>query len=149
MVLRPATAADAGAVADVWLRAFDVALPTVRRAHPDDDVRRWIRDVLLPRHDAWVATADDAVIGVLALSDGWLDQLYLAPSWWGRGVGARLVGLAKERQSAGLQLWTFQVNRAAQRFYERQGFDAVERTDGAGNEEGEPDVRYVWRPGDR
>ena len=33
---------------------------------------------------------------------------------------------------------------AAQRCYERQGFVAVERTDGAGNEEREPDVRLVW-----
>jgi len=36
------------------------------------------------------------------------------------------------------------VNGPAQRLYERHGFVAVERTDGAGNEECEPDVRYVW-----
>jgi GNAT superfamily N-acetyltransferase len=83
---------------------------------------------------------------VLALSDGWLDQLYLVPEWRGRGVGDRFVELAKQRQPAGLQLWTFQVNEPAQRFYERHGFVAVERTDGATNEEREPDVRYVWQP---
>jgi hypothetical protein len=32
------------------------------------------------------------------------------------------------------------------RFYQRHGFVPVERTDGAGNEEREPDVRYQWRP---
>ena len=67
------------------------------------------------------------------------------PDRRGRGIGDRLVEFAKERQPTGLQLWTFQVNLAAQRFYERNGFVAVERTDGAGNEEREPDVRYVWR----
>jgi membrane-anchored protein YejM (alkaline phosphatase superfamily) len=59
------------------------------------------------------------------------------------------VELAKRRQPSGLQLWTFQVNGTARRFYERHGFLAVESTDGSGNEEGDPDVRYVWRPDER
>jgi GNAT superfamily N-acetyltransferase len=149
VVLRPAVPSDAAAVADVWLRSFDAALPTVRRAHTDEEVRGWIRDVLLPSHDSWVAEADGAVVGVLALSAGWLDQLYLDPGWCGRGIGGRFVELAKRRQPSGLQLWTFQVNETARRFYERHGFLAVESTDGSGNEEGEPDVRYVWRPDER
>ncbi len=149
MVLRPAVPSDAAAVADVWLRSFDAALPTVRRAHTDEEVRGWIRDVLLPSHDSWAAEADGAVVGVLALSAGWLDQLYLDPGWCGRGIGGRFVDLAKRRQPSGLQLWTFQVNETARRFYERHGFLALESTDGSGNEEGEPDVRYVWRPDER
>lgn len=40
-----------------------------------------------------------------------------------------------------------QVNESARRFYERHDFVAAEYTDGHGNEEREPDVRYVWRPG--
>jgi GNAT superfamily N-acetyltransferase len=148
VTLRPAGSADAAAIAEVWLRSFDAALPTVRRAHPDDEVRGWIRDVLVPRHDTWVAEVGGTVVGVLALSDGWIDQLYLDPDWRGRGIGDRFVGLAQRRQPSGLQLWTFQVNAAACRFYERHGFVAVERTTGEGNEEREPDVRYVWPPPD-
>jgi GNAT superfamily N-acetyltransferase len=144
VTLRPARAADASAIAEVWLRSFDAALPTVRRAHPDDEVRSWIRDVLVPRHDTWVADAGGTVVGVLVLSDGWIDQLYLDPDWRGRGIGDRFVELAQRRQPSGLQLWTFQVNEPACRFYERHGFVAVERTTGEGNEEREPDVRYVW-----
>ena len=144
VVLRPARPDDGPAVAEVWLRSFDAALPTVRRAHPDDEVRRWIRDELVVRADTWVAETDGAVVGVLALSPGWIDQLYLDPDARGRGIGDRLVALAREREPDGLQPWTFQVNGPAQRFYERHGFVAVERTDGAGNQEREPDVRYRW-----
>ncbi len=54
--------------------------------------------------------------------------------------------MAKERSPEGLTLWAFQVNGAAHRFYERHGFLAAESTDGSGNEEREPDVRYVWQP---
>lgn len=146
LTLRRARASDAPAVADVWLRSYRAALPTVRLAHPDEEVRAWIRDVLLPEHETWVAVAGTAVVGLMALADGWIDQLYLDPSWRGRGIGDRFVELAKRRYPDGLQLWTFQVNAPAQRFYERHGFVAVERTDGAGNEEHEPDVRYEWRP---
>ncbi len=149
VVLRLARLGDGPAVAEVWLRSYDAALPTVRRAHPDDEVRRWIQDVVVPRAGTWVAEAGGAVVGVLAMSDGWIDQLYLAPEARGRGIGDRFVALAQQRSPSGLQLWTFQVNRPAQRFYERHGFVAVERTDGAENEEGEPDVRYAWVPGNR
>jgi phosphinothricin acetyltransferase len=43
-----------------------------------------------------------------------------------------------------IQLWTFQSNSGARRFYERHGFVAVQTTEGD-NEEKAPDVRYVWR----
>lgn len=144
VVLRRARPDDAPAIAEVWLRSFDAALPTVRRAHGDDDVRRWIRDVVVPGGDTWVAEEGPVVVGVCALSPGWIDQLYLDPAFRGRGIGDLFVDLAKERHPGGLQLWTFQVNGPARRFYERHGFVVVERTDGAGNEEREPDLRYRW-----
>ena len=144
VVLRPARADDGAAVAEVWLRSFAAALPTVRLAHTDDEVRRWVRDDLVVRADTWVAETGGAVVGVMALSPGWIDTLYLDPDARGQGIGDAFVALAQERQPDGLQLWTFQVNGPAQRFYERHGFVAVERTDGAGNQEREPDVRYRW-----
>ena len=82
----------------------------------------------------------------MVLHDGELSQLYLDPDWRGRGLGDRFVALAKEGGPGGLDLWTFLVNKPAHRFYERHGFVAVEHTDGSGNEEREPDLRYVWRP---
>ena len=144
--LRRAGPADAAAVAEVLLRSFDAALPTVRRAHTADQVRGWVRDVLVPQRETWVAEAGGTVVGMMVLDGDWLDQLYLAPSWRGRGLGDRFVALAKQLRPAGLELWTFQVNGPACRFYQRHGFEPVERTDGAGNEEREPDVRYRWCP---
>ncbi len=144
MIVRRAVPGDAAAVADVWLRSYTAALPGVRRAHTDDEVREWFRDVVVPGRETWVVEADGAVVGLMVLGPDEIDQLYLDPDWRGRGLGDRLVGLAKERYPGGLSLWTFQVNEAAGRFYERHGFVAVERTDGRDNEEREPDVRYVW-----
>ena len=144
--LRRATATDAGAAADVWLRSFAAALPTVARPHSDDEVRAYFREVVVPFRETWVAEAADRVIGLMVLDRDELSQLYLDPDRRGRGIGDRFVDLAKRRRPGGLSLWTFQVNKPAHRFYERHGFVAVEHTDGSRNEEREPDARYVWAP---
>ncbi|GAA4548601.1 GNAT family N-acetyltransferase [Amycolatopsis samaneae] len=145
-MLRRAAAPDARAVADLWLRSFAAALPAVRRPRTDDEVRAYFRDVVIPARETWVADVGGEIAGLLVLTENQLSQLYLEPRWRGRGLGDRFVALAKQRRPAGLELWTFQVNGPARRFYERHGFLAAEHTDGSGNEEHEPDIRYVWRP---
>jgi len=133
-------------VADVWLAARHAAVPAIPPpVHTDAEVRTWFREeVLPPGSEVWVAEEADGVSALLVLDGSWVDQLYVRPGRTGHGIGSRLLEMAKTRRSA-LQLWTFQSNEGARRFYERHGFVAVET--GADNEEGAPDVRYEW-PGD-
>ena len=63
----------------------------------------------------------------------------------GRGIGARLLSVAKRERPRGLRLWTFASNTAAQRLYERHGVVEIHRTDGQHNEERAPDILYIWR----
>lgn len=148
--IRPARKDDAAGIADLYLASF-AATYEFRRAHSDADTRRWIAEVLLPHREVWVATAVAAgsIVAMMALTDDMIDQLYVAPGWTGQGIGSRLIGLAQSRRPSGLDLYTFQVNRGARRFYERHGFLEVGFTDGSQNEERQPDVRYAWRPGIR
>lgn len=141
--LREARAKDGAVIAEIWLASFKAtyAFPP---AHSDEDVRAWVVDALLPETETWVAEEPAMTVGFIAIGDRSVEQLYVAPGWTGRGVGSRFVRLAQARRPAGLELWTFQVNAGARRFYERHGFRAVELTDGADNEERQPDVRYVW-----
>jgi GNAT superfamily N-acetyltransferase len=143
--IRRATAADADAVADVYLASFHAtyAFPL---AHSDDDVRRWIRDIVIGAQETWVAVDRRGVIGMMVVGPDDLDQLYVAPDRRGSGIGRRLLDHAKDRSPEGLSLYTFQVNERARRFYERNGFVAEWFGDGSANEEGQPDVRYAWRP---
>ena len=69
----------------------------------------------------------------------------MLPEAQGRGTGSTLLQKAMECAGGLLELWTFQRNHAARRFYERHGFTAVVFTDGADNEEREPDVLYRWQ----
>ncbi|MFE6554306.1 GNAT family N-acetyltransferase [Streptomyces sp. NPDC057746] len=146
VLLRRARDADARAAADVWLRSYAAALPTVRCAHDEADVRDWFKRVLVPQYETWVAVRRNSVVGLLVLNGGELKQLYLEPEWRGRDLGDRFMALAKQQQPNGLSLWTFQINGPARRFYERHGFVEAECTDGQRNDEREPDVRYVWQP---
>ncbi|WP_327694158.1 GNAT family N-acetyltransferase [Streptomyces sp. NBC_00459] len=148
ITLRRAVADDADSAADVLLRSRGAALPTVDWPRSDDEVRGYFRDVVVPHRETWVAEASsaDGIVGVMVLDGDEVSQLYLLSDWRGHGIGDLFLALAKERSPDGLTLWTFQVNKPAHRFYERHGFVAVEYTDGSGNEEREPDVRFVWQP---
>ena len=89
------------------------------------------------------------MVGFTAYLDCWLNQLYVTPSEQNNGIGSTLLRAVKTAHKSvmantPLQLWTFQANAGARRFYERHSFVAVEFTDGSGNEEREPDVRYEW-----
>jgi ribosomal protein S18 acetylase RimI-like enzyme len=146
ITIRQATAVDAAAVADVYLASFK-ATYDFPLAHTDDQVRGWIRDALVPDGGTWVALDTDGnVVGMMDVAAGDLSQLYVRPDRLGEGIGRRLLDIARERSPDGLTLYTFQVNDRARRFYERHGFVAEWFGDGSANEEGQPDVRYVWRP---
>jgi GNAT superfamily N-acetyltransferase len=148
-VVRRGTPADALAAAEVWLRSRKAAMPAIPApVHSDDDVRNHFRTIVVMERELWVAVDDISadVTGLLVLADSDVDQLYVDPCWWGRGIGSQLLDQAKRLRPKGLWLWSFQANARARRFYERHGFVAVHATDGSGNEERAPDVRYAWSP---
>jgi len=82
--------------------------------------------------------------GVAILHDDWLTHLYVHPDEIGTGVGHALFEHVTTLRPDGFQFWVFQQNKRARRFYEAHGAVAVEFTDGSGNEEKTPDVRYRW-----
>ena len=63
---------------------------------------------------------------------------------WCGGAGTQLIDAAKTTGVGVLELWCFQANERARRFYEARGFRAIRFTDGADNEERMPDIRYRW-----
>jgi GNAT superfamily N-acetyltransferase len=125
-----------------WARHANVpAIPPL--AHPDEEVRAWFTGEVMARDEVWLAVRDGTVVGILVLSPGWIEQLYVAPGHTGAGIGATLLERAKALGGPLLDLWTFQSNVGARRFYQRHGFVEVDRTAGD-NIEGAPDVRYRW-----
>lgn len=164
-LIRRAEPSEAESVADLMWRVRQQSLGAIPPGvHPLDDVRRWMRDAVFPSLDVWVAEASGdpsatlhaprsagseppgSLVGMMVLKrPDLLEHLYINAPFTGHGLGSRFLELAKQQYPGGLQLWTFQTNIGARRFYERLGFVPVEWTDGD-NEECAPDVRYEWQP---
>ncbi|OMG73189.1 GNAT family N-acetyltransferase [Burkholderia ubonensis] len=146
VTLRPATSADAGELADLYLRSRSELASYAPLAHTDAAVRDWVADVLVPSGGVTVAVDHGTIVGMAARSEAdgvvWLDQLYVCPSVKRRGIGTRLLNSVTSRTRLPVQLYTFAMNRAAAAFYERHAFVAIAHRDGSSNEEGCPDVLY-------
>jgi GNAT superfamily N-acetyltransferase len=145
--IRRAVSAESDRVADLIFRVREQSIGDIPPGlHPMHDMRTWMSRIVFATDEVWVAVGEGHPVGVLILSrPDWIEHLYIDAAHTGRGLGSRLVDLAKAELGGRVQLWTFQSNTGARRFYERHGFVAVETTDG-NNEEGEPDVRYVYTP---
>ncbi len=142
VVFRRGSGEDAAGVAAV-LGAARGAMTYLPRLHTPHEDRAffWAQ---LEQRESLVATKDGVLVGFAIFGDGWLYHLYVDRGQQNRGIGSRLLADVQALAGGGLQLWTFQQNAGARRFYERHGFRAVEETDGSGNEERVPDVRYRW-----
>ncbi|WP_299655238.1 GNAT family N-acetyltransferase [uncultured Tateyamaria sp.] len=140
-VLRPAQPTDAGAVGAI-LSAFIDGTDWMPRIHTRAEDLSFAGYMI---EQGWVTVAEKAgqVCAFSALNGPEVHSLYVAEGAQGQGIGANLLADMQEATDH-LTLWTFQANTGAQRFYLRHGFTEAERTDGARNDEGLPDIRYDW-----
>ena len=134
---------DAGGIAAVFsssLRLFTF-LP---KLHTEEEDRGFIENVILEECEVIVAEGDAGIVSFLARDGEEIRLLYSHPDVIGSGAGSLLLDAAKQSGVAALELWCFQANERARRFYEERGFRPVRFTDGQDNEEKAPDVRYRW-----
>ena len=139
MRIRRATPDDAPACAAIlndWIDGRD----WMPRVHSAKDVMAFYADFVLVEREVWVA--GNPVRGFLALDaeGAMVTALYVATP--GQGIGRALLDHAKSGRDR-LDLWTFQANEDAQRFYDREGFVPIGKTEGD-NEEGLPDILLRW-----
>ena len=142
-MLKQLAQTDMGAAAQVHRIAFDHAMPWLAGLHTPDEDLWFYRERVFPTCQVWGCFTGEELSGIIAFSDGWIEQLYVRPAAHGRGIGTELLRVATGAFER-LELWTFQRNTGARRFYEARGFVLAEETDGTRNEEREPDARYVW-----
>ena len=143
-MIRRATPEDAGAISRLFVSVRDemTYLPRIVDEH-----RPLLGGWFLDRDEIWVAEEDGFVVGFIGLNGDELTHMNVDPAAQNRGVGGALLDHAKRLRPDRLELWVFQENAGARRFYERHGFRLVKLTDGAGNMEKEPDALYEWPGG--
>jgi GNAT superfamily N-acetyltransferase len=141
-VIRRATSDDVEQIVQVFERSF-ATLDFLPKLHTHEENLAFLAGVV-ERQDVWVAERGGRVAGFLALDGDLGTFFYVDPEVHGEGLGTALWEEAKRARPTGFSFWAFQQNEKARAFYERRGCVAVEFTDGSGNEEKTPDVRYRW-----
>lgn len=144
VLLRPATESDSNDVGDI-LYAFLDETPWMPRMHSRRQTRKFC-DSMIARGWVTLAVVDGELKAFISREEQFIHALYVVGDSCGQGIGHRLLRDAQMQELA-LELWTFQFNEGAQRFYLREGFVEMERTDGQGNDEKLPDIRLRWERG--
>ena len=144
--VRPYAAADENATIELWQRTWQQAYPDIDFAERVGWWRERWRNELVPRARILVVEMDDELEGFVTVDPlgGYLDQIVVAPEFWGSNVAALLIDAAKSVSPVGLELLVNQDNGRAIAFYEKNGFEMT------GNDvnptSGRPVFRMRWRP---
>lgn len=141
---RRGAADDAAGVAAVFSPSFRL-LAFLPMLHTEEEDRWFIENVILKECEVTLAEGGGRIVSFLARAGEEIRMLYTHPDYVGSGAGSLLIETAKAAGTSALELWCFQANERARRFYEAHGFRAIRFTDGADNEEKTPDVRYRWQ----
>jgi ribosomal protein S18 acetylase RimI-like enzyme len=127
----------------MWRDSFEQAVGVVD-PHPLAAQLRYLEETVVSENQVQVVLdkGGAGVIGFMASTPEKISQLYVHVSHQHKGIGSMLVNLAKQRSRGRLRLFTFRVNKGAQRFYERHGFKVI----GHGFEESWQleDLEYEW-----
>lgn len=144
--VRPYAATDEDVAIELWQRTWQAAYP-----HLDFAARvawwreRW-RTELVPQARILIAEMDGVIEGFVTVDpdNGYLDQIVVAPEFWGSNVGTLLLDAAKRIAPAGIELLVNKDNARAIAFYEKHGFEMA--GDDVNPVSGRPVFRMCWRP---
>ncbi len=139
--IRRATPSDASAITAVLWESRRQSAPWMEQRYTQAEALDYVRGILLVTSMVWVAVVDNAVVGYAALEHDVLEQLYVMTAHQRRGIGSRLLQIARQAAGTRMSLYVYTKNRDARRFYERHGFVGAQ----AGAEPNAPDMRYEWR----
>jgi len=102
----------------------------------------YLNQILPEQFQIDLALINEKVVGMIAYNEREINQLYIHIDYQGIGIGQTLLDKVKAQSSGKLKLYTFEINKNAQRFYEEHGFEIIGR--GHENEENLPDIQYEW-----
>lgn len=102
----------------------------------------FLNHILSDQFQIDLAFIEETVVGMIAYNETEISQLYVHIDYQGMGIGQLLLNKVKAQSSGKLTLYTFEVNKHAQQFYEKNGFKIIGR--GHENEENLPDIQYEW-----
>ena len=136
---------DEEAAIALWLRSWQMTYPDIDFAGRLDWWRRHWHSLA---QVAIIVLAEDKneIVGFVTLerSTHYLDQIVVAPEYWGEGISGALIAEAKRLSPGGLNLDVNADNARAIAFYEKEDF--VITGNGFNAFSGRPVHHMSWRP---
>jgi len=141
---------DEAAAIELWRRTWQQSFPQIDFTSRLDWWRKRWREELVPKAEIAVAVSisggeqADAIIGFVTVDrEGYLDQLVVAPEYWGTGAADLLMEEAKRISPKRITLLVNTDNARAIRFYEQSGF--VHAGSDVNPTSGRPVLRMEWK----
>ncbi|MEM8554490.1 MAG: GNAT family N-acetyltransferase [Pseudomonadota bacterium] len=107
------------------LRAWAEETPWMPLSYPRCSMREFW-SALFKTDFVWVAEVDGRVVGFCIRNDDNIGALYVASDLRNRGIGKRLLDMAKANRDW-ITVWAYDQNEHARRFYQREGLLEVSR----------------------
>ena len=126
----------------MWRASFERGVG-ITDPHPIAEQREYFLSNVIPQNAVRIAVSSGTVLGFVAANEVSVAQLYVHVDHHRRGIGTRMLNWAKSASNGSLWLYTFARNNGAQRFYERHGFEVVER--GFEEDWQLEDIKYHWQ----
>jgi putative acetyltransferase len=144
--LRDYAAADEEAAIELWRRTWQQTYPNIDFSARVPWWRERWRNELVPQTRITVAEMDGVLEGFVTVDPktGYLDQIVVAPEFWGSNVAVMLLDAGKRISPALLELLVNKDNARAIAFYEKNGF--VYAGEDINPVSGRPVDRMRWRP---
>jgi putative acetyltransferase len=144
--LRDYTAADEEAAIELWRRTWQQAYPRIDFTERVPWWRERWKNELVPAAKIVIAEMDGILEGFVTVDPktGYLDQIVVAPEFWGSNVALMLLDAGKRISPALLELLVNKDNARAIAFYEKNGFAYV--GEDVNPVSGRPVNRMRWRP---
>ena len=145
-IIREYRADDFDAVTILWRISREKSLPDfqMEKGHFFYEDQDYFLHHILKDNRVWVVEVTNRPVAFMAMNGEFVDQLYIHPDFWRKGIGTALLNFAREQSTSHVWLYTLQANVNARAFYEKNGFVA-EKFGVTPPPESEPDVEYHWR----
>ncbi len=133
---------DLDRIMEIWILANQSAhsfIPADYWKSRRDEVRQ-----ALPEAEVYVIREKetDEIFGFIGLTGNYIAGLFVAEKYRCQGAGEKLINCVKEKKDS-LELHVYAENQRAVRFYQREGFQILERQ--TQEETGKEEYRMGWK----
>ena len=132
-------------IQDFWVASWTLTMPEIDFEERRSWLAMHLESLIADGTEIRVAAAHaDDLVGFVTVdpTNGKLDQICVAPDWWGRGVAEALLAAGREISPDRLMLDVNADNPRAIAFYAREGFSEVGKD--TNPRSGLPIVKMVW-----